>query len=108
MAILNFSLGARPQNDFVVAGLANAYFIKGHCLQDLHRSAEAKKAIAQAVALSPNVLPESRNPSVSLTPARGQAANNANVEAKERRSNHRRDLGIVWTGPLVFDSRELA
>ena len=39
---------------------ANAYFIRGYCLQDLHRLAEAKKAIAQAVALSPNVLPESR------------------------------------------------
>ena len=39
---------------------ANAYFIRGYCLQDLHRLAEAKNAIAQAVALSPNVLPESR------------------------------------------------
>ena len=38
---------------------ANAYFIRGYCLQDLHRLAEAKKAIAQAVALSPNVPPES-------------------------------------------------
>ena len=46
---------------------ANAYFIRGYCLQDLHRLAEAKKAIAQAVALSPNVLPESRNPSVFFT-----------------------------------------
>jgi 2-phospho-L-lactate transferase/gluconeogenesis factor (CofD/UPF0052 family) len=67
VAILNFSLGARPQNDFVVAGLANAYFIRGYYLQDLHRLAEAKEAIAQAMALSLKVLPESRNPSVSFT-----------------------------------------
>ena len=45
---------------------ANAYFIRGYCLQDLHRLAEAKKAIAQAVALSPNVLPESRTRRFSL------------------------------------------
>jgi hypothetical protein len=38
----------------------NAYFIRGYCLQDLHRLVEAKKAIAQAVDLSPNVLPESK------------------------------------------------
>jgi Flp pilus assembly protein TadD len=44
----------KHQNAIVLSPTwANAYFIKGYCLQDLHRLAEAKKAIAQAVALSP-------------------------------------------------------
>ncbi len=44
----------KKQNAMVLSPTwANAYFIEGYCLQDLHRFTEAKKAIAQAIALSP-------------------------------------------------------
>jgi tetratricopeptide (TPR) repeat protein len=38
-------------------GLADAYYLKGLCLRDQHRPAEAQQALAHAVALSPASIP---------------------------------------------------
>jgi hypothetical protein len=46
---------------------ANAYFIRAYCLQDLHRLAETKKAIAQAVDFFSKRATREQDPSVSFT-----------------------------------------